>query len=88
MTLLTRYELARIVGMRALQLAEEPPLVHLADESLRCDATYVAARELEARVLDMRVRRGDGTEIDVRTARFPPQLRALLDTRDGGTRDP
>ena len=84
--LLSRYELARLLGMRALQISEgDAPLVHVSAERLRCDPTYVAARELESRVLDVRVQRTNGT-VEAMTARFPPQLRALLDTRDGGAR--
>lgn len=84
---LSRYEVARVVGLRALQIAEgDPPLVHVEDETLRCDATYVAARELQARVLDMQVERPSGARVDVRTAGMPPELAALLDTRDGGMR--
>lgn len=84
--LLTRYEVARIVGLRALQLDQgAPPLVRVEDETLRCDALYVAARELSAGVLDAKVRRAD-EDVHVRDARLPPELHAVLDTKDGRSR--
>jgi DNA-directed RNA polymerase subunit K/omega len=85
--MLTRYELARVVGMRALQLQEgAPPGVGVADDDLRRDAVYVAARELEARALDARLVRADGTSHHVNDLRRPPELRSMLDARDGGAR--
>ena len=84
--LLTRYEVARTVGLRALQLdTGAQPLVDVGDERLRCDATYVAAREVEAGVLDAVVCRPSG-DVRVQEARLPLELYALLDTKDGGTR--
>ena len=85
--MLTRYELARVVGLRALQLqGGAPPEVAIADEALRADAVYVAARELDARALDARIARADGTTPHVRELRAPPELRGMLDARDGGAR--
>lgn len=85
--MLSRFEMARVVGLRAMQLAEgEAPLVHSIDESLRCDYTYVAALELYARKLDACVRRDDGTVVHVSSLRPPPDLASMLDTRDGGAR--
>ena len=84
--LLTRYEVARVVGLRALQLGDgASPMVHIEDETLRTDSVYVAARELEARLLKARVKR-DHTTVDVHDARLPLSLYILLDTRDGGDR--
>lgn len=84
--MLSRYEVARLVGMRALQLGDgATPLVHVEDEILRCDMVYVAAREVHAGVLDAQVRRADGSVVDVRSARMPSTLAVMLDTRDGGT---
>ena len=86
MTLLSRYEVARIVGLRALQLdAGAQALVAVDDDVLRRDPLYVAARELAERKLDVVVRRGD-VDVHVRDARFPSSLRLLLDTKDGQTR--
>ena len=84
---LSRYEVARIVGMRALQLSDGAfPLVVVGDEALRCDPCYVAALELHSKVLDMRVRRVNGEVVDVRAAHLPLDLSTMLDSRDGGTR--
>ena len=84
--LLTRYEVARIVGLRALQLdAGAQSLVAVDDDALRRDPLYVAARELADRKLDVIVRRGE-MDLHVRDACFPTALRLLLDTKDGGTR--
>lgn len=84
---LSRYEVARIVGMRALQLSDGAfPLVVVEDEALRCDPCYVAAMELHSRALDMCVRRAGGEVVDVRAAHLPSDLRTMLDSRDGGRR--
>ena len=86
MVLLTRYEVARIVGLRALQLdAGAQMQVVVDDDVLRRDPLYVAARELAEYKLDVLVRRGD-VDVHVRDARFPTSLRLLLDTKDGGSR--
>lgn len=84
--LLTRYEVTRIVGLRALQLdAGAKPAVEVKDERLRCDACYVAALELSHGLLDVIVRRS-GADVHVRDVRMPPELNTLLDTKDGGSR--
>ncbi|MBM74318.1 MAG: hypothetical protein CMK59_02860 [Proteobacteria bacterium] len=86
MTLLTRFEVARIVGLRSLQLSEgSQPRVQVVDSFLRQNSTYVAALELKLGVLDARVVRGKD-EIIVSTARMPLCLDILLDTHDGGER--
>lgn len=85
---LSRYEIARIVGLRALQLETGAvPLIHLMDERLQRDFLYVAALELASQKLDVIVRRKD-IEIHIRDAMFAPELYALLDTKDGGSRPP
>mmetsp|Transcript_58142 Transcript_58142/g.90450 ORF Transcript_58142/g.90450 Transcript_58142/m.90450 type:complete len:109 (-) Transcript_58142:52-378(-) len=69
---MTKYERARIIGTRALQLAMNAPvLVELNDEK---DALVIAELELDARVLPFVVRRffPDGTYEDWR-------LKELLD---------
>ena len=59
--LLTKFEVARIVGLRSLQLSEgATPLVEVSDARLRCDTMYVAALELYSRKLDARLRRDRG----------------------------
>jgi DNA-directed RNA polymerase subunit K/omega len=84
--LLTRFEVARVLGLRSLQLSEgAPPFLFVDDERLREDTLYVAALELKSGKLDARVVRGTST-VDVARARLPSCLDILLDTRDGDTR--
>jgi len=87
--LLTRYEFARVVGMRALQLDEgDEPRVRAPTERLRGDSVYVAALELYEGRLDAMVRR-DGAPAEafhVARACLPPEVAVLLDNRDGGAR--
>ncbi len=85
--LLTKYEVTRVVGMRSLQLAEgSTPLIHVMDEGMRCDSMYVASLEMWERKLKAKVKRGDGSIVNVWEARFPNTLQIYLDTRDGGDR--
>lgn len=84
---LTRYELSRLLGLRALQLAEgSQPHVHVHDEDLRQDFVYVAGLEIEGGHVDAMVQRAGGIRIHVSGMRVPPDLGILLDTRDGGSR--
>jgi DNA-directed RNA polymerase subunit K/omega len=84
--LLTRYEVARVIGLRALQLdTGAQPFVHVGDERLRTDASYVAASEIAARALNAMVRRPEG-DVYVQHARLPIDLYSLLDIKDGGAR--
>lgn len=57
----TRYETARILGARALQIAmDAPPLLKLSDEELKelkFDAIRIAERELEEGVLPITIHR-------------------------------
>ena len=86
-SVLTQYEVARIIGLRALQYSEGvPSTLAIRDDILKMDSVYVAALELSLGVLDVCIRRGDGTVVDVRTAIMPMCLSILLDTRDGGNR--
>ena len=86
MSILTRYEVARVVGLRALQLSEgTPPLIVTLNESLQCDSIYVASRELYERKLDYCVKRNDRL-LSVRYMDVPIELINLLNTRDGGMR--
>jgi len=83
---LTRYEAARVMGLRSLQLSEGSQAnVTVADERLRQNFRYVAALELFKGVLDAQIRR-NGTVFHVRDARFPACVTILLDTEDGGNR--
>lgn len=83
---LTPYEVARLIGMRALELTQgSHPNVSIEDEGLRCDVTYVAAYELYYGHMRAKIQRGS-TLLDVQTASYPPQLAQLLDSRDGNLR--
>ena len=57
----TKYEIARIIGARALQIAMDAPLIlKISDEelkSLRYDAMKIAEREFESRVLPISIHR-------------------------------
>ena len=84
--LLTRFEVARLVGMRSLQLSEgEYPNVMVQNRALREDTMYVAALELSEGKLDAKIVRS-GRVIDVREAHMPQCLHVTLDSRDGGMR--
>lgn len=84
--MLTRYEVARLVGIRALQISEgSEPRVLVADERLRRDAVYVAARELHEKKMDACVMR-NGIPNHVSTLRNPMDLFTMLNTRDSGHR--
>lgn len=86
MILMNRFEVARVVGLRAVQIADGAnPAVHVEDEALRCDPVYVAALELHDGKLDARIERF-GTEYHVSEARVPMELLTMLDSRDGGSR--
>ena len=84
--MLTRYEVARLVGIRALQLSEgSEPRVFVTDGRLRRDAVYVAALELYETNMDACVVRG-GVSKHVSMLSNPLDLLTMLNTRDGGGR--
>ena len=85
--MLTRYEATRVMGLRALHLSQgATPNVHVEDIILRCDMLYIAALELSVGKLDAIVKREDGTLLNTKEARMPPNLVMYLDLRDGGKR--
>jgi DNA-directed RNA polymerase subunit K/omega len=85
--MLTRHEVTRVVGLRALQLSHgDVARVFVARDDLRNDMLYVAALELYEGRLDALVRRPDGSTVHTVEAQLPPHLLVLLDTRDGGSR--
>ena len=84
--MLTRYEVARLVGIRALQISEgSEPCVFVTNERLRRDAVYVAALELYETKMDACVVRR-GISIHVSMLNKPLDLVTMLNTRDGGER--
>ena len=85
-TMLSRYEVARLVGIRALQISEgAEPRVRVDDEQHRRDAIYVAAIELYEKKMDACVVR-DGVQVHVTAMTNPMDLTTMLNTRDGGAR--
>ena len=86
MVMMTRFEVARIVGVRAMQLSEgESPGVNVDDPHLKHDYTYVAARELYDGILDVCVCR-ENELVHVTAMRLPSELISMLNTRDGKNR--
>ena len=84
--MLSRYEVARLLGIRALQISEgAEPHVIVRDDRLRRDSVYVAAVELYEKKLDACVVR-DGRQVHVSTVSLPLDLITILNTRDGGVR--
>ena len=84
--MMTRFEVARIVGIRAMQLSEGADvLVDVTDVDIRTDYTYLAALELYHRKLDVCVTRGSDT-YHVSELIFPPELPSMLNSRDGKAR--
>ena len=84
--MLTRFEVAKIVGIRAVQLSEgSHSHVDIESTELRNDHTYVASLELYRRMLDVCVKRGNNL-CHVNDVEFPVDLLSYLNTRDGGNR--
>ncbi len=78
---LTRYEVARILGLRAMQIQNgADPFVHL-PYGVAPDAVYLAARELAGGLLDVVVMRGE-ERIHVKDMGMPPELQVLIDTKE------
>ena len=78
--LLTRYEIARLIGLRALQIDEgATPFVSVVDgETSLC----IAAREISERKIKAAVCRS-GDYHPVATARFPTDLATTLSILQG-----
>lgn len=86
MAMMTRFEAARIIGVRAMQLSEGAvPAVKIENPLLSNDYTYVAACELYNGSLDVCVRREDGL-VHVSCMRLPMEVASMIDTRDGQCR--
>lgn len=84
--MLSRYEVARLTGIRALQISEgSEPRVLVRNDRLRRDSVYVAAMELYEKKMDACVVR-NGQRVHVTSMAYPPDLVTILNTRDGGTR--
>jgi DNA-directed RNA polymerases I, II, and III subunit RPABC2 len=64
---ITRFEKARIVGARALQISMGAPILVDADESSITNPIDIALKELEAAILPITIRRTlpDGTFQDI-----------------------
>lgn len=73
--LLTRYEIARLIGLRALQIDEgSTPLVTVVEND---NSLSIAAKEISERKLDAAVCR-NRTYYPISTARFPRDLAVTL----------
>ena len=84
--ILSRYELARVIGLRALQLSEgQKADVFLKNDMLDCDFIYIAALEIYEKKLDACVLR-KGNLVPVCGLQPPSDLVTLLNSRDGGSR--
>lgn len=80
---LTRYEAAKIVGIRSLKLSEgEVRKVNIPSGKLCTDFLFVAALELRLGLLDVCVQRGD-TVWHVSDLEMPSELENLLELRGG-----
>ena len=55
--MLTKYECARIIGIRVSQLSMNAPVQVTVPENLSCNLMYIATRELLERKLDILVQR-------------------------------
>lgn len=75
MIILTRYELARLLGLRTLQIEEgASPLVPVQEGDY---PMKIAAREIEGRVLDAVVCR-EGELHSIQTAKMPRDLDVIM----------
>ena len=82
---LSRYEATQIVGLRFLRLSEgDPPKLKL-EEPFCHNMMYVAARELEAGLLDVCVKR-NGRCIHISELQMSMELLSMLDTMDNSCR--
>ena len=83
--LLTRYEVARIVGLRSLQLSEGAfSEITIQHKTLGLDMLYIAAMELKLKKLDIVVQRPGGVKVHVKNASIPACLDILINTKDNG----
>ena len=84
---LNQYEVARVVGIRALDLENGAPTsLQLTDERLRTDMMYVAAREIYEGIINVRVLRTNGASVDPNVVGCCAALSIMLDTKDGKCR--
>lgn len=76
--MLTRFEVAKLIGMRALQIYDGSDVkVVVDDPDLRDNSMYIAALELQRGLVDARIVRDDET-IDVKSAKMPESLEMLI----------
>ena len=83
MLLLTRYELARVIGIRSLQLSEgDTCKVTTTDPNLCLDFFFMSGLELYLGLLDICVKREDKVH-HISEFRMPVELRNMLLMRGG-----
>ena len=80
--MLTRFEVAHIVGIRALQLSEDVPMMPSVPEFIKHDYFAVASLELKMGFIDMCVERPVEGLIHVRDAIVHPCVDVYLETRN------
>ena len=86
MSVMTRFEAARVIGVRAMQLSEgATPSVTIDDPTLCQDYTYVAANELVSGTLDVCILR-EKKLVHVSSLRLPQDVSSMINTRDGTSR--
>lgn len=89
MSMLTKYEFSRIIGIRVAQLQMSAPVLldmSTIPERLKTNDTYIAALELKQGLLDLKIRRplplNRYTEVHVKDLILPDDLDALISLYD------
>ena len=79
---LTKYECSRIIGIRAAQIGMSAPVFIDVPSALQQNFMYIAARELQARALDIIIRRplpsGKYYEVNVKDLDLPDDVEMLI----------
>ena len=79
---LTKYECARIIGIRAAQLSMSAPMLTDVPAVMQENFMYIAARELKENLLDIVIRRplpmNRFYEVNVKDLKMPSDVDALI----------
>ena len=84
---LTKFEISRIVGLRALQIENGAPhLVNIQDDRLRKDCIYVATVELQQGALDFKMNRiypmNKVSQVNGDSLSFPSEIETIIRTKE------